>query len=105
MSEVLSKLNYEISKPNELLGQVRWETMRDAIYDFFSDENTKPTDTLLFYYSGHGVPDDDQDVFLGTSDIDPNVPSRRGFNFNELTKMIRDCISTSIVAVIVDLLG
>jgi tetratricopeptide (TPR) repeat protein len=85
---------------NILLGKVRWETMRDTIYDFFSDENINPTDTLLFYFSGHGVPDDDQDVFLATSDIDPDVPSKRGFNFNELTKVIGDCISTSIVAIL-----
>lgn len=67
---------------------------------FLAMKNIKPTDTLLFYYSGHGVPDDDQDVFLATSDIDPNVPSKRGFNFNELTKIIGDCISTSIVSIL-----
>jgi uncharacterized caspase-like protein len=74
--------------------------MRDSIYDFFSDQNTKPDDLLLFYYSGHGVPDADEDVFLATSEIDPHLPSKRGFNFNELTKMIRDSISTSIVAIL-----
>jgi tetratricopeptide (TPR) repeat protein len=100
MVDVLSSLNYEMLENNVMLGNVRWENMRDAIYDFFSNENVKPTDTLLFYYSGHGVPDDDQDVFLATSDIDPNIPSRRGFNFNELTKVIGDCISTSIVAIL-----
>jgi glutaredoxin len=98
MADVLSSVGYEIS--NVLLGHVSWETMRDAIYDFFTDENIEPTDTLLFYYSGHGVPDNYQDVFLATSDIDLNVPSKRGFNFNELTKMVRDCISTSIVAIL-----
>jgi type I restriction-modification system DNA methylase subunit len=100
MVQVLTSLNYELHESNKLLGSVRWEMMRDAIYDFFSNENIKPTDTLLFYYSGHGIPDNDQDVFLATSDIDPNVPSKRGFNFNELTKVIRNCTSTSIVAIL-----
>jgi Caspase domain len=100
MVHVLSSLNYEVNEASSLVGGVRWGTMRDAIYDFFSDKNTKPGDTVLFYYSGHGVPDNDQDVFLATSDIDPNVPSKRGINFNELAKIIRDCVSTSIVAIL-----
>jgi uncharacterized caspase-like protein len=74
--------------------------MRDSIYDFFRAEDINHNDTLLFYYSGHGVPDDDQDVFLATSDIDPNIPSRRGFNFNELTKIMGDSRSTSVVAIL-----
>lgn len=100
MVDVLNSLHYETPENNILLGKVRWETMRDTIYDFFSDENINPTDTLLLYFSGHGVPDVDQDVFLATSDIDPDVPSKRGFNFNELTKVMGDCISTSIVAIL-----
>jgi uncharacterized caspase-like protein len=64
MVDVLSSLNYEMLENNVMLGNVRWENMRDAIYDFFSNENVKPTDTLLFYYSGHGVPDDDQDRIM-----------------------------------------
>jgi hypothetical protein len=80
----LVALEYEISNNYALLGYVKWERMRDVIYDFFSEE-TKPQDTLLLYYSGHGVPDIDGDVYLATSEIQPSRPSKRGFNFNELT--------------------
>jgi uncharacterized caspase-like protein len=100
MFNVLSALNYEIQEDNVLLGYVKWDRLRDSIYDFFSDEHTKPDDMLLFYYSGHGVPDVEEDVFLATSEIDPDVPSRRGFNFSELTKMIRESVSRSIVAIL-----
>jgi uncharacterized caspase-like protein len=54
ISNTLATLEYEISNNHALLGYVKWESMRGAIYDFFIEE-TKPQDTLLFYYSGHGV--------------------------------------------------
>jgi uncharacterized caspase-like protein len=73
--------------------------MRDAIYDFFSEE-TRPQDTLLLYYSGHGIPDIDGDVYLATSEIQPSRPSKRGFNFNELTKLMQGSASTRIVVIL-----
>ncbi len=100
MARVLLSLGYEVPQTNVLLGQVDSAAMRDTIYDFFSDVKNKPTDTLLFYYSGHGVPDVHQDVFMATSDIDPAVPSKRCFNFNDLTNLIRTCTSTSVVAIL-----
>jgi hypothetical protein len=100
MFNILYNLGYEILDNNKLIGSVRWEAMSDAIIDFFSDSKIKPQDTLLFYYSGHGVPDIDGDVYLATSEIDPDVPNRRGFSFNELTKMIQRSISTRIIAIL-----
>jgi uncharacterized caspase-like protein len=100
MSNILHNLGYEILDNNKLIGSVRWEAMSDAIIDFFSDPKIKPQDTLLFYYSGHGVPDIDGDVYLATSEIDPDVPNRRGFSFHELTKMIQRSISIRIIAIL-----
>jgi Caspase domain len=71
----------------------------DAIYDFFSEE-TKPQDTLLMYFSGHGVLDIDGDVYLATSETEAFWPSRRGFNFNELTKLMKQNSSTRIVIIL-----
>ena len=52
-----------------LLGEVKEEKVKDAIYGFFSDNN-HADDTLLFYYSGHGVSDVDGNTYLAPSDID-----------------------------------
>jgi len=99
MSSTLEMLDYEIASNDELLGYVKWEKLRDAIYDFFS-EVTKPDDILLFYYSGHGIPDVDGGVYLATSETEPFRPSKRGFNFNELTKLMQDSPSTRIVVIL-----
>src|SRR5438128_10244961 len=99
MSNTLDKLEYKIAYNDTLLGYIQWEKMRDAIYDFFSEE-TKSQDTLLFYYSGHGIPDVDGEVYLSTSETEPFRPSKRGFNFNELTKLMKDSASTRIVVIL-----
>jgi hypothetical protein len=67
---------------------------------FFDDVGNNPDDTLLFYYSGHGVPDVDGDIYLASSDTDPDKPYRRGFSFEELRKMIQKSISTRIVVIL-----
>jgi uncharacterized caspase-like protein len=74
--------------------------LRDSIFDFFDNSNTKADDTLLFYYSGHGIPDADGDVYLASSEIDPNTPYRRGLSFLELTKLMNRSSSTKVVAIL-----
>jgi len=64
MYKLLISLGYQIANNHALIGQIKYETMRDAIIDFFSDPDIKSDDTLIFYYSGHGVPDVDGDVYL-----------------------------------------
>ena len=98
MFNILNSLDYEIS--DNLIGSVKWDTMRDAIFDFFEDSDIKPADTLIFYYSGHGIPDSNGDIYLSTSDIDPNYPRKRGFSFDDLTRLMQDCISTKIVVIL-----
>ncbi|MFY9869040.1 MAG: caspase family protein [Candidatus Nitrosopolaris sp.] len=71
----LPDLAYEIEKKNKLIGYVRSEKMRDAIVDFFNNEEVKPDDMLLFYYSGHGIPDQDGNKYLSSSEIDPELPT------------------------------
>jgi hypothetical protein len=100
MYELLNSLGYKIADNHKLIGHIKYETMRDAIIDFFTDINTKAEHTLLLYYSGHGIPDVDGDVYLSSSEINPNVPFRRGFSFNELTKMIQRSVSTRIVTIL-----
>jgi tetratricopeptide (TPR) repeat protein len=67
--------------------------------NFYTDSTIGLEDTLLFYYSGHGVPDAENDVYLSTSEIDPDQPYRQGFSFYELAKMMRS-LSKKIVAIL-----
>ena len=57
--------------------------MHDEIINFFTNSKIKPTDTLLFYYSGHAVPDTDGDV-----------------PFTELARMVRKSASSRIVIIL-----
>jgi len=101
--DVLTSLGYEISDKNKLVGEAKGEKLRDAIYDFFEDRTNNPDDTLLFYYSGHGVPGlpgDEGDIYLASSDTDPYRPYRRGFSFEELRKRMEDTIPTKVVVIL-----
>ena len=98
--EVLYSVGYHIPNKKKLVGNVNWERMRKAIIDFFDDSSISPDDTLIFYYSGHGVPDTDGDVYLATSEIEPASPYRSGFSFSELTKMAHRTIATRVVLIL-----
>ncbi|MGC2570991.1 MAG: tetratricopeptide repeat protein [Candidatus Nitrosopolaris sp.] len=74
--------------------------MKDTIYDFFDDKTDNPDDTLLFYYSGHGVPGDDGNIYLASSDTDPDKPYRRGFSFEELRMRMQNTIPTKVVVIL-----
>src|SRR4051812_14502016 len=66
---VLKNLGYEITGDSPLLGKLDGEKIREKIFDFFYDSNNKPDDTLLFYYSGHGIVDNNGDMYIASSDI------------------------------------
>jgi len=100
MFQVLLSVGYAIPHTNKLVGNVSWEEMRKAIIDFFDDPAISPDDTLIFYYSGHGVPDIHGDVYLGTSEIDPASPYRGGFAFSELTKMVQLTIASKVILIL-----
>jgi hypothetical protein len=98
--ELLNSLDYKIADNHKLIGEVKYESMRDAIIDFFTDVNIRASDTLLFYYSGHGIPDADGDIYFASSEIDPDAPYRKGFSFSELTKMVQRSVSIRIVTIL-----
>jgi uncharacterized caspase-like protein len=100
MYEILESLGYEISENNKLIGKVEGEKVRDKIYDFFGANTNHPDDLLVFYYSGRGVLDVDGYTYLASSDVNPDEPGRRGFSFEELSKMIQKSISTSVVVIL-----
>jgi len=100
MGEELKKLNFDIAEGNMLVGEANWEKVRNTIYDFFVDNEGSPDDTLLFYYSGHGVLDDQGNIYLALSDTDPKKPYMRGYSFGDLTMMIERTISTRVVVIL-----
>src|SRR5215204_1912907 len=72
ISRVLGEQGYEILDNHQLIGYVPYESMRNVIIQFFKGNMRE--DTLLFYYSGHGLPDGRGKHFLAPSDIDPDSP-------------------------------
>ena len=98
--DVLASLGYEISDKNKLVGEANGEKVKDAIYDFFDDKRNNLDDTLVFYYSGHGVPDVDGEMYLASSDAEPDKPYRRGFSFEDLRKRMENTIATRVVVIL-----
>lgn len=98
--KTLSWGDYIIPNDRKLIGRINWAEMRNAIIDFFVDPSISPEDILIFYYSGHGIPDIDADMYLSTSEIDPDAPYRNGFSFNELTKMAQRTIATRVILIL-----
>jgi Tfp pilus assembly protein PilF len=98
--DVLTSLGYEISDENKLIGKAMGAKVKDTIYDFFDNKRDNPDDTLLFYYSGHGVPGDDGNIYLASSDTDPDKPYRRGFSFEELRIRMQNTIPTRVVVIL-----
>jgi tetratricopeptide (TPR) repeat protein len=100
MSDVLKKLGYDIPDNRRLIGLVNYQILKKAIYDFFTNEGNKPDDTLVFYYSGHGVPDRWGTPYLAPSDIDSDRPFITGFSFDDLTNSMLESNSLSVVTIL-----
>jgi uncharacterized caspase-like protein len=100
MYEILQSIGFEIEGNYKLIGFVKHGQIRDAIISFFTDPTTTADDVLLFYYSGHGINDADGDVYLASSEIDPDIPFKRGVSFGELTKFVNHSNSTRIVTIL-----
>jgi hypothetical protein len=98
MAELLESLGYEIADNNKLIGNVSLEDMRKSIINFF--KTAKHTDTLLFYYSGHGVPDVNGNLYLAASEIIYDDPYEGGFSFGVLTDRLRQSRSTKKIVLL-----
>jgi hypothetical protein len=98
--DLLRTLGYEIPDKYKLIGRVKREDMRAAIIDFFRDKNVRPRDTLLFYFSGHGVLDGYGDHYFAASSLDPSEPDKEGFFLDDITKMIKKSNSQKIVSIL-----
>ena len=97
--ELLTSLGYEISDSHRLIGHVGFNQMREAIYDFFDNSSALGNQTLLFYFSGHGVLFEG-DMCLASSEINPDEPYRKGFSSYELTRLMQGSVSLRVVTIL-----
>jgi uncharacterized protein YjbI with pentapeptide repeats len=97
MTDMLRSLEYYVPTENVIVGNIEGENLRKVILDFFITDTVEEDDTLLFYFSGHGVLDSDGDGYLCSSDIDPDSPIRKGFAFDDLTNIMNKSRSKKIV--------
>ena len=98
--ETLKNAGYDIPDQHKLIGKVTNAEMVTAIKDFFGSEDIKSDDTLLFYYSGHGIPWGKSDNYFVTSDTRKDKPFINGFPFEELTRFSINCTADKIIKVL-----
>jgi len=100
MSSVLQNLGYSVSENRRIIGKVNDATLKRAIIDFFRDESVQTTDTLLFYFSGHGVLDGFGGRYFATSNIDSKFPEENGIRFDLLTEQMDRSHSRKTIAIL-----
>jgi uncharacterized protein YjbI with pentapeptide repeats len=100
MYNILKKIGYDIPDNRKLIGYVDSQSLREAIYDFFTNEDNKSDYTLVLYYSGHGITDKWGKTFLAPSDSDSDHPYLKGFSFDDLTNSMLLSNSQCIVTIL-----
>jgi tetratricopeptide (TPR) repeat protein len=100
MYNVLKENGYDIPDNRKLIGHVDSLQLKKIVYNFFTDESNQPDDTIVFYYSGHGVPDRFGKTFLAPSDMDSEHPFMTGFSFEDLTDAMLACNSLRVVTIL-----
>jgi len=100
MYRVLQNLGYDVSENRKIIGKVNDTTLKSAIIDFFRDEHVKTTDTLMFYFSGHGVLDGFGGRYFATSNIDSKLPEENGIRFGLLTEQMDRSHSRKTIAIL-----
>lgn len=100
MFKVLTKLGYEIPSERKLVGKVNSQNMKEAIIQFYRDDSVNPQDTLLFYFSGHGLLDGYGGRFFANTQTGTTIPEEYGIPFNFLTEQMQKTDSDKTVAIL-----
>jgi len=100
MFKVLTQLGYEIPSERKLVGKVNSRDMKQAIIKFYRDDSIKPQDTLLFYFSGHGLLDGYGGRFFANTQTGTSIPEEYGIPFRFLTEQVRKTNSDKTVAIL-----
>lgn len=92
---------FKVEQSHLLLG--RYATNR-AIRKSVSDIFRKDLDSqlVIFYFSGHGITDEDQQGYIAPYDMDPDDPFITGINMEELRNIILNSKTKANVAIILD---
>src|SRR5437867_13260391 len=90
MTDILKTLGYKVES---LVGKVSYFDFKDSMLNFFTEETSKVNETLLFYYSGHGVVNSGGS-YLASSEIDPARPAIKGIKFSDIIDTIQETKST-----------
>ena len=93
--------DYKIDNPiigSDLDPFNNFRSIQKAIVNFFKTADVG--NTLLFYFSGHGIPRQDDEVFLATPEVDPNEPMFGGFRLSDLTRLVNSSRARRIVCII-----
>lgn len=101
MAQLLRKIGFTIFGDKPIIGsdldKDGWTTIHRAIRDFFN--RAKPSHTLLFYFSGHGITREDE-IYLATPQVEPQDPIVEGYALSNLAKLMKSSKSKRIVSVI-----
>ena len=97
--QILQKQGYEIPDDWKLIGRVTSDQLKKAIFDFFR-KRADSKDTLLFYFSGHGIPDGHGRHYLAPTDIEIDLPDYYGFRFSELEDQANKSPAKKIITIL-----
>jgi tetratricopeptide (TPR) repeat protein len=96
------ELGYTIFQNEPIIGsrlnkENSWVDIHKAILSFF--KSAKPGQTLLFYFSGHGIPREDE-IYLAMPEVNTQDPMVEGFSLTRLTQLMKSSKSMQIVSII-----
>lgn len=98
MYDTLAGLGYEIAQ--KCIGTIDGEEFKKTIYDFFRDQNLNTKDTLLFYFSGHGLSDGYGGRYFGTTDISAKSPDKIGVSYDYLMNQMERSNALKRIAIL-----
>jgi tetratricopeptide (TPR) repeat protein/plastocyanin/sugar lactone lactonase YvrE len=102
LCELLRGLGYTIFQDGPIIAsrlskEYSWVDIKRAIANFFS--SAEPGQTLLFYFSGHGIQKRDE-IYLAMPDVDIGNLIVEGFSLKTLAAIMESSKSMQIVSII-----
>jgi len=99
MYATLKTLGYEIPLNRKMIGKVSRKTMHEQMIEFFR-KDVDVDDTLLFYFSGHGVLDGYGGRFFANTDVTSEIPELAGIRFELLNEQMAKSPAEKKVAIL-----